>query len=110
MRNLEDIKDIPEITVSLEEQVKNILMKHIGNAFTISGIILEISGGFRVEMFSKISQINRLDSLDQFSNIFEYYALVFHILEELAKNDPKIKTKTIFDNYQPIKFYWYQDQ
>ncbi|MGC8630712.1 MAG: hypothetical protein ACP5T1_07005 [Thermoplasmata archaeon] len=110
MKNLEDIKDIPEISVSLEKQIIDILSGHKGNAFTISGIISELTGEFRIEMFSGIQYMNTLTGFDKFSNLFEFYALVFHILEDLARNDPKIKAKIIVKNHIPITFYWYQDQ
>ncbi len=109
MKSLENLKNIPEISVTLEKQITDILTEHKGNAFTISEIISKLTGEFRIEMFSNIMPITTVGSFDDFSNIFEFYALVFSILEKLEKNDPKVKSKTIIQNIIPVKFYWYEE-
>lgn len=81
---MENLKNILEISVSLKEQIIDILSGHMGNAFTINGIISELTDGFRVEMFSHICFVNTIESFYQYSNVFEFYALVFHILENMV--------------------------
>jgi hypothetical protein len=109
MKSVEELKNIPGIAVSLEKQITDILSEQKINALTISEIISKLTGEFRPEIFRNIMPVTTINSFDDFSNVFGFYALVFHVLEGLEKNNPKVRSKIIIQNFVPIKFYWYEE-